>query len=87
MSHFSSMILLVASLMLTAFFGVAAWRTSDDGSYISVSIPPASSQMRLVTPLHSRGVFRPSFDHLSRPKNQEGAGNAGCLLHPRSRVQ
>ena len=23
----------------------------------------------------------------SRPKNQEGAGNAGCLLHPRSRVQ
>ena len=35
----------------------------------------------------SRGAFRPSFAHPSRPEDQEGAGNAGCLLHPRSRVQ
>jgi hypothetical protein len=44
-SQFSGMILIVATLMLTAFFGVAAWRTSDDGSEITGSIPPASSRM------------------------------------------
>jgi hypothetical protein len=36
------MILLVAALMLTAFFGVAAWRISDDGSDITGSISPGS---------------------------------------------
>jgi hypothetical protein len=34
---------------------------------------------------YSRGAFRPGF--ANRSPKQEGAGNAGCLLHPRSRVQ
>ena len=34
----------------------------------------------------SRGALRPRFAESIRPK-EEGAGNAGCLLHPRSRVQ
>jgi len=33
----------------------------------------------------SRGADRPSFAQTFSPK--EGAGNAGCTLHPRSRVQ
>jgi hypothetical protein len=33
----------------------------------------------------SRGAMRPRFASILSPK--EGAGNAGCTLHPRSRVQ
>jgi hypothetical protein len=36
----------------------------------------------------SRGAMRPSLASAGRPlKGQEGAGKAGCALHPRSRVQ
>jgi len=35
---------------------------------------------------HSRGAMRPSLDR-GRPRKREGAGNAGCALHPRSRAQ
>ena len=35
--------------------------------------------------LRSRGAMRPKFSKPSLP--EEGAGNAGCTLHPRSRVQ
>jgi hypothetical protein len=35
----------------------------------------------------SRGTMRPRFVSNSRPRKSEGAGNAGCALHPRSRVQ
>src|ERR1700682_5388246 len=35
----------------------------------------------------SRGSICPSFAFLFRPLTSEGAGNAGCALHPRSRVQ
>src|SRR3984957_19252718 len=36
----------------------------------------------------SRGAVRPRVAReVSRPRNPEGAGNAGCTLHPRSRVQ
>ena len=34
----------------------------------------------------SRGALRPRFEILCPPKS-EGAGNAGCALHPRSHVQ
>ena len=37
-------------------------------------------------PSRSRGAMRPSFDRI-RPRKREGAGNAGCTLHPRSRAQ
>src|SRR6478735_12082063 len=36
---------------------------------------------------HSRGAMRPRFAWLSPPELEEGAGKAGCALHPRSRVQ
>src|SRR5438552_13352239 len=36
---------------------------------------------------HSRDALRPRFASISRPRKEEGAGNAGCALHPRSRVQ
>ena len=35
----------------------------------------------------SRDALRPSFAKTSRPLQTEGAGNAGCALHPRSRVR
>jgi hypothetical protein len=35
----------------------------------------------------SRGMLRPSFSNSFAPLRTEGAGNAGCALHPRSRVQ
>jgi hypothetical protein len=38
------------------------------------------------TPPPSRGAFRPGFANRFAQR-EEGAGNAGCLLHPRSRVQ
>src|SRR5437879_12700211 len=34
----------------------------------------------------SRGAFHPSFANSLRLIKKEGAGNAGCALHPRSRV-
>jgi hypothetical protein len=37
-------------------------------------------------PSRSRGAMRPSFDRV-HPRKREGAGNAGCALHPRSRAQ
>ena len=35
---------------------------------------------------YSRGAISPSYAILSRLLETEGAGNAGCALHPRSRV-
>jgi hypothetical protein len=35
----------------------------------------------------SRGAMRPSYACNFRALKSEGAGNAGCALHPRSRVQ
>jgi hypothetical protein len=46
MSQFSCMLLLVAALMLTACFGVAAWRVSGDGPEVTGSTSPASIHMR-----------------------------------------
>src|SRR3982751_3176231 len=37
------------------------------------------------TPPHSRGVKTPEL--CQQPPSREGAGNAGCALHPQSRVQ
>src|SRR5256885_1450481 len=34
----------------------------------------------------SRGMFCPRFSNSFAPLKREGAGNAGCALHPRSRV-
>ena len=36
---------------------------------------------------HSRDALRPRFVFIFRPLQSEGAGNAGCALHPRSRVR
>src|SRR6266702_5705834 len=37
---------------------------------------------------HSRGPIRPRFSNSFRAsRKKEGAGNTGCALHPRSRVQ
>src|SRR6266702_2713609 len=52
----------------------------------------ASSQVLLAmtadTVSRSRGTMRPSLaSNFRDPWKSEGAGNAGCALHPRSRVQ
>src|SRR5690348_7806055 len=39
------------------------------------------------TEIRSRGAIRPRFAKKFRASKSEGAGNAGCALHPRSRVQ
>jgi hypothetical protein len=39
------------------------------------------------TTSHSRDAIRPRFFQKFRALKSEGAGNAGCTLHPRSRVQ
>jgi hypothetical protein len=36
---------------------------------------------------HSRGTMRPSFAKQCRPMKSEGAGNAGCPMHPQPRVR
>ena len=36
---------------------------------------------------HSRNAMRPRFASMPPSKKKEGAGKAGCALHPRSRVQ
>jgi hypothetical protein len=43
---------------------------------------PSSAMTVGHTPSPSRGAFRPGF--ANRFAQKEGAGNAGCLLHPRS---
>ncbi len=46
---------------------------------------PASRSERRLVPL--AGIEHLSkLLHFSRSEKQEGAGNAGCTLHPRSRV-
>jgi hypothetical protein len=40
------MLLLVTALMLTACFGVAAWRNSDDASEITGNTPPVLIDLR-----------------------------------------
>ncbi len=45
-SQFSCMLLLVAALMLTACFGVAAWRISGDGEDFTGSTQPVSIRLR-----------------------------------------
>src|SRR5947199_2774110 len=48
----------------------------------------ASLAMTAETVSHSRGALRPRFAGYFRDlRKSEGAGNAGCALHPRSRVQ
>src|SRR5258708_37887997 len=44
-------------------------------------------KFQTATASRSRGAFRPRFALNSRPLQSEGAGNTGCTLHPRSRVQ
>jgi hypothetical protein len=39
------------------------------------------------TASHCRGALRPSFASIAALEEIEGAGKAGCALHPRSRVQ
>src|SRR6266478_5996501 len=39
------------------------------------------------TTLQPRGAMRPSCASIFTLEKQEGAGKAGCALHPRSRVQ
>src|SRR5450631_915228 len=39
------------------------------------------------TASRSRGATRPRFASNVRPRKSEGAGNAGCALHPRSHAQ
>src|SRR3954463_2168689 len=39
------------------------------------------------TATHSRGAMRPSYARNFPPPNPEGAGNAGCALHPRSHAR
>jgi hypothetical protein len=42
---------------------------------------------RTGTHRRSRRTLRARFSKSFRPRQSEGAGNAGCALHPRSRVQ
>ena len=51
----------------------------DDGCGIPVQTTNMTSR--------SRGVIRPSFARKLLTLQSEGAGKAGCALHPRSRVQ
>ena len=37
--------------------------------------------------IHSRDLFSPELLYRRCPSKTEGAGNAGCALHPRSRAQ
>ena len=54
----------------------------------SRTIPIHLSNSRKATRPHSRGAFRPGDASFAFPlEDEEGAGNAGCALHPRSRVQ
>ena len=52
----------------------------DDSEYVALALPFPNIAS------HSRGPMRPRFETVS-PSTVEGAGNAGCALHPRSRVQ
>ena len=55
----------------------------DDVELVSDSIVKQREDVRP----RSRGAVRPSFASISPSEQQEGAGKAGCALHPRSRVQ
>jgi hypothetical protein len=69
---------------LAAFSGVVG-NPSSPAKYRRPAPPPALSFIEDI-PSRSRGALRPSFDRV-HPRKREGAGNAGCTLHPRSRAQ
>jgi hypothetical protein len=60
-------------------------RSSSYGGQVAAF---AMTWLTLNTTPRSRGAKRPKFENdFSAPLEMEGAGNAGCALHPRSRVQ
>src|SRR6266542_1782825 len=55
---------------------------------VDISSRNLETQLHLAnTTSRSRGLIRPSFARNFLALQTEGAGNAGCALHPRSRVQ
>jgi hypothetical protein len=56
------------------------WRPRDAGTARSHSNFKQREDMRS----HSRGAMRPRFASTHPPSKREGAGKAGCRLHPRS---
>src|SRR5262249_16275832 len=53
---------------------------------VSGGRPPHQTPPEDVTP-HSRGAIASEFCETSPSKMREGAGNAGCSMHPRPRVR
>jgi hypothetical protein len=49
--------------------------------------PPSRVMTTECVFVFSRRIAPEFFHEPRRPSRKEGAGNAGCLLHPRSRVQ
>src|ERR1700737_2475983 len=66
--------------------GSEAGTTNSCYSY-RASISIFKQRVSTSTASHSRGAMRPSLASIFTPRKQEGAGKAGCALHPRSRVQ
>ena len=59
-----------------------------DGLLHDGIVSDSNSKKREHVHPYYRGAMRPGFARDRRPpKQQEGAGKAGCALHPRSRVQ
>ena len=57
------------------------------GTTVVLVLPIQLSNSREDTRPHCRGAMRPSFGLRFTLLSVEGAGKAGCALHPRSRVQ
>jgi hypothetical protein len=71
------------SIQYAAAYRFHRWRLWNTGS------PPSRGRQLVCadTPSHSRGAIRPRFALKSRPLRSEGAGNAGCPMHPQPRVR
>jgi hypothetical protein len=62
--------------------GVGATTTEGNGASFQTAALSGKN-----TPPRSRGTMRPSFARQCRPMKSEGAGNAGCPMHPQPRVR
>jgi hypothetical protein len=75
---------LICPVIASVSEAIHAWYRKEE-SWIASSLLLLA--MTRDTPPRSRRAMRPSGARIVRPKQTEGAGNAGCALHPQSHVQ
>ncbi len=63
------------------------WNTGSPRASRAMTCESTARSCLSNTPPHSRGAMRPRFGRTFVPRKTEGAGKAGCPMHPQPRVR